>query len=238
LKIFAFFQGTGKKFEGDVELWLCLLLPNEDKRVYNVQNKQIVRIFRTIFRSDHQDMTDDVAKTGDVAETVSKFFEKSQNVKPVDDSTMSLQEIDEFLVELQNLTQEAQQVKHFETIIGKCSTGDLRTIVRLIKHDLKMNCGACHVLDAIHVDAYAAFQKSRNLKNIIKDFTADKSKTTKTSGLRVMTAISPMLADPCKDLDKAINKYPEGFYCEIKYDGERVQIHKEGDDLEPGKRPQ
>jgi DNA ligase 3 len=231
IKTFCSFQGTGKKFEGDVELWLRLLIPKDQKRVYNLQDKQIVKIFVTIFRSDHQDMTDDVAETGDVSETVAKFFEKSRKVKPVDNSTLSLQEVDEFLEELQNLTQEAQQVKHFETIIEKCSIGDLRTIVRLIKHDLKMNCGARHVLDAIHVDAYAAFQKSRNLKNIIKDFTGDKSKTTKTSGLRVMTAISPMLAEPCKDFEKAIKKYPEGFYSEIKYDGERVQIHKEGDDF-------
>lgn len=177
-------------------------------------------------------MSDDVDKTGDVSETIAKFFEKSRKVKPASESTLSLQRVDEFLEELQNLTQEAQQVKHFETIISKCTASDLRTIIRLIKHDLKMNCGARHVLDALHVDAYAAFQKSRNLKNIIKDFTGSKSTSSKgSSGLQVMTPISPMLAEACKDFDKAVKKCPEGFYSEIKYDGERVQIHKKGDDF-------
>lgn len=174
-------------------------------------------------------MNDNVAKNGDVSETIATFFNSSRKVKPIQESTLSLTEVDEFLEELHKLTQEAEQVKQFEKIVKKCSTGDLRTIVRLIKHDLKMNCGARHVLDALHVDAYAAFQKSRNLKNIIKDFTGNKSKSS--SGLKVMTAISPMLAEPCKDFDKAVKKCPEGFYSEIKYDGERVQIHKEGDNF-------
>lgn len=116
-------------------------------------------------------MTDDVAETGDVSETVVNFFENSHKVKPAGESTLTLQEVDKFLETLCNLTQEQQQIKHFETIIKKCSAGDIRTIIRLIKHDLKMNCGARHVLDALHPDAYNAFQKSRNLKNIIKDFT-------------------------------------------------------------------
>jgi DNA ligase 3 len=37
--------------------------------------------------------------------------------------------------------------------------------------------------------------------------------------------------EPCKDFDRAIQKCQEGFYSEIKYDGERVQIHKKGDEF-------
>lgn len=35
-------------------------------------------------------------------------------------------------------------------------------------------------------------------------------------------------AQACKDLKTPFTKYPKGFYVEIKYDGERVQIHKQG----------
>lgn len=38
-----------------------------------------------------------------------------------------------------------------------------------------------------------------------------------------------MLAEACKSVDMAIEKCPNGFYSEIKYDGERVQLHKDGD---------
>ena len=175
---------------------------------------------------------DHLAK-GDVSETVAKFFEKSKKVRPAKESKLTLSEVDEFLEELSDLTQEDQQVDHFEKICDKCTVDDLRTIIRLIIHDLKMNCGARHVLDALHPDAYESFQKSRDLKTIIKEYGPQSStKGTKSkSGLQIMTAISPMLAEACKDLEKAVKKCPEGFYSEIKYDGERVQIHKQADDF-------
>lgn len=179
-------------------------------------------------------MLDDLAG-GDVSETVAKFFNKARTLKPLTESTLTLMDIDEFLEELSNLTQEDGQVEHFEKICEKCTVSDLKTIIRLIKHDLKMNCGARHVLDALHPDAYQSFQQSRDLKIIIKEYgnrfkEGQRSKSSKSS-LTLMTAISPMLAEPCKDFDKAISKCPEGFYSEIKYDGERVQIHKEGNDF-------
>ena len=204
------------------------------KRIYNLQNKQIVKLFSKIFKLRHDEMLDDLAE-GDVSETVAKFFDKSRTFKPAKESLLTLMDIDEFLEELSNLTLEDRQVEHFEKICKKCTADDLKTIIRLIKHDLKMNCGARHVLDSLHPDAYQSFQQSRDLKNIIKEYRnkaigGQSSKSTK-SGLQVGVAVSPMLAEPCKDFDKAISKCPEGFYSEIKYDGERVQIHKQGDEF-------
>lgn len=46
-----------------------------------------------------------------------------------------------------------------------------------------------------------------------------------------MSPISPMLAEACKSVEKAIEKCPEGMYSEIKYDGERIQLHKKGDEF-------
>ncbi|ROT77069.1 putative DNA ligase 3 [Penaeus vannamei] len=44
---------------------------------------------------------------------------------------------------------------------------------------------------------------------------------------QVMTPVLPMLAEACKSVDYAFKKCPSGvMYSEIKYDGERVQVHK------------
>ena len=37
--------------------------------------------------------------------------------------------------------------------------------------------------------------------------------------------VKPMLARPSKTYDDIIKRCPNGFYCELKYDGERIQIH-------------
>ena len=46
-----------------------------------------------------------------------------------------------------------------------------------------------------------------------------------------MTPVAPMLALACKSVDKAFEKCPNGMFSEIKYDGERVQLHKEGSEF-------
>ncbi len=35
----------------------------------------------------------------------------------------------------------------------------------------------------------------------------------------------------CTRLEDTVNKYSDGLYAEIKYDGERVQLHKQGSDF-------
>lgn len=49
--------------------------------------------------------------------------------------------------------------------------------------------------------------------------------------MQLMYPISPMLAEACKSVEKAIEKCPQGMYSEIKYDGERVQLHKQGNEF-------
>lgn len=44
-----------------------------------------------------------------------------------------------------------------------------------------------------------------------------------------MTPISPMLAKPCNSIKDIFKKNLDGIYSEIKYDGERIQIHKSFD---------
>ncbi|CRL04761.1 CLUMA_CG017821, isoform A [Clunio marinus] len=229
-------EGTGKKFEGNLSLWLKLLMPKDAvKRVYNLQSKQIVKLFSRIFKINHDKMLDDLSE-GDVSQTVAKFFEDSKTVKPASKSTLTLNEVDDFLEHLSKLTQEDPQEEHFKALIKRCTCEDLKTIIRLIKHDLKMNCGARHVLDALGPDAYSNFQKTRDLDVILNSYgnkigKDHKSRVKKHSNLQLMTPISPMLAEPCKDFEKAIKKCPDGFYSEIKYDGERVQIHKKNDEF-------
>ena len=70
----------GKGFKGDLYVWVRLLLPNVVKRIYNVQSKQLVKIFARIFGAVEEDMLEDL-EAGDVAETVAKFFEESKKVR-------------------------------------------------------------------------------------------------------------------------------------------------------------
>lgn len=233
--------GTDKKqFHGDMHLWIKFLLPMVEKRVYNLQSKQLVKLFSRIFDVSHQEMLIDLGQ-GDVAETVMKFFNKSKStIKPLKESLLYVQDVEEFLKKLSFASKEEDQTELFTQMAKKCTDEDLKIIIRLIKHDLRINAGAKHILEALAKDAYTMYQNSRNLKEVVDKFAGNVSnekQNTKGSSkmgdleLKLMTPIMPMLAAPCKDLDKVLTKCPRGMYSEIKYDGERVQIHKQGKDF-------
>jgi DNA ligase-3 len=233
---------TGVGFKGDVFLLLKLLLPGVIKYVYNLHDKQLVKCFSQIFDTDLDEMVEDLEQ-GDVAETIALFFDKSKGLKPSKKSLLSLQEVDNMLADLAERTKEDEQSECLRGIAKQCTTNDLKMIVRLIKHDLRINAGAKHVLDALDPNAYEAFQASRDLRDVVNRVTkrnnlvagasAVKGEMTKALSIKaqLMTPIQPMLAEACRSVDQAFSRCPNGMYAEIKYDGERVQLHKQGSSI-------
>ncbi|XP_069470992.1 DNA ligase 3 isoform X2 [Ambystoma mexicanum] len=230
-------KGTaGDGFHGDVYLTVKLLLPGVIKSVYNLNDKQIVKLFSRIFNCNQDDMVRDLEQ-GDVSETVRIFFDESKSFQPAAKSVLTIQEVDEFLMKLSELTKEDEQQKALEDLACRCTSNDLKCIIRLIKHDLKMNSGAKHVLDALDPNAYDAFKASRNLHDVVERVLRNQQESEKVPGMKrmlsvqatLMTPVQPMLAEACKSVAHAMKKCPNGMYSEIKYDGERVQVHKNGD---------
>ncbi|XP_061461352.1 DNA ligase 3 isoform X4 [Rhineura floridana] len=230
-------KGTsGDGFRGDLYLTVKLLLPGVIKSVYNLNDKQIVKLFGRIFSCSQEDMVRDLEQ-GDVSETVRIFFEQSKACPPAAKSLLMIQEVDEFLTQLSKLSKEDDQQNLLQDIAKRCTANDLKCIIRLIKHDLKMNAGAKHVLDALDPNAYEAFKASRNLHDVVERVLRNQQESQKVPGLKrtlsvqatLMTPVQPMLAEACKSIEYAMKKCPNGMYAEIKYDGERVQVHKKGD---------
>ncbi|NXK10740.1 DNLI3 ligase, partial [Herpetotheres cachinnans] len=226
----------GDGFHGDVYLTIKLLLPGVIKIVYNLNDKQIVKLFSRIFNCSQEEMVRDLEQ-GDVSETIRLFFEQSKSCPPAAKSLLTIQEVDEFLIQLSKLTKEDDQQSVLQRITRRCTGNDLKCIIRLIKHDLKMNAGAKHVLDALDPNAYEAFKASRNLQDVVERVLKNQQEAEKMPGLKrtlsvqasLMTPVQPMLAEACKSVEYAMKKCPNGMYAEIKYDGERVQVHKNGD---------
>ncbi|KAI8046838.1 hypothetical protein M5D96_003052 [Drosophila gunungcola] len=165
-----------------------------------------------------------------------QFLIPAANQRPQAHSKLYLQEVEQLLLKLVERTKEDEQTELLQELCTKATDLDLRTFIRLVKHDLRINARARHILDAFGPEAYPAYQSSRDLfagKENKKDAIspAKKAKKVNLSGIQVMTPISPMLASACKSVEEAFKKSPAGLYSEIKYDGERVQIHKQGDDF-------
>lgn len=79
-------------FKGDVVLWCKLLLPGAVKRIYNLQSKQLIKLFARLLLQDEDSMLEHLEQ-GDVAETISYFFENSAAVSPCAKSMLTIQEV-------------------------------------------------------------------------------------------------------------------------------------------------
>lgn len=69
-----FFFYITDKFHGDLYLTVKLLLPGVVKSVYNLNDKQIVKLFSRIFRSNQEDMVRDLEQVCPAA-----FMDKSEH---------------------------------------------------------------------------------------------------------------------------------------------------------------
>ncbi|RZC37981.1 DNA ligase A N and/or zf-PARP domain containing protein [Asbolus verrucosus] len=157
-------DGTG--FKGDVMLWCKLLLPAVIKRVFHLQTKQLIKLFSKIFHVTEESIMEHLDQS-DVGQTIQYFFEQSKKCKPQKKSTLTIYEVDDFLETLTNLPKEDDQLQHFKAFMKKCTANDLKVVIRLIKHDLRMNAGAKHVFEGLHPDAYQIFKTCRDIKTVI-----------------------------------------------------------------------
>ncbi|RNA36306.1 DNA ligase 3, partial [Brachionus plicatilis] len=220
-------------FTGDMYTFLKLILPSATNRVFNLNSKQLVKLYSKIFDCDFDEMSAHLNQ-GDVSETCCSFFTKSENIKPEDKSTLTIHQIDTYLDELTKVTKENDQLNLLEKITKKCTKNDLKTFIRLIKKDLRIDAGSKNILDAVSPNAYAAFQVSRDLKDVVErvsDLVQNgKPGLKKDLSIRInlMTPVKPMLAEACKSVESAFVKCKNGILAEIKYDGERLQLHKDG----------
>ncbi|VDO31861.1 unnamed protein product [Brugia timori] len=222
VKIFINKEG----YDGDLYLLLKFLIPEADQRVYNLKAKQIIKIFSALFDWSFDELTESYNQTGDVSETICSFWSKLGGDRKK--SKITNQMVDDWLEKLSELTREKEQQMHFSEICKLVSCLELKYIIRLIMKDLRVNAGAKHMLEGLKKGAYEMFQNSRNLQGVIEKCQyADKEKLLE-SGIVLNTPIKPMLAEPCRSIKQAMEKCNKEMYAEIKYDGERLQLHKDG----------
>lgn len=81
-------------------------------RVFNMESKQLIKIFSRIFSTDADDMTDHLNNNGEISLTIRHYFSRSNSsIKPKDKSTLTINEVDSFLDKLTEITKEQDQVE-------------------------------------------------------------------------------------------------------------------------------
>lgn len=213
---------------------LMLFLPDVFKNVYRIGDKKLISLFSSLIGFDTSNGLEKIALKNDVGVTILDFA-KTTNYTFQKTETLSCDDIYRYLKELSSVSKSVDQHYILEKIIGKCTSIEMLYVIRLIKHDLQINAGLKHILEAVSKESYTTFKLFHNLKdileidNVILDSDCSKKVTfvsPETISIRPGAPISPMLPLACSSSKQVFDKWPTGCFAEIKYDGERIQIHK------------
>mmetsp|Transcript_23821 Transcript_23821/g.62366 ORF Transcript_23821/g.62366 Transcript_23821/m.62366 type:complete len:724 (-) Transcript_23821:95-2266(-) len=229
----------------DMKKAFKFLLPKHDSRIYNLQDKQLVKILARVYRVDSATMESDLhGESGVISETAAKFF-PGTNPQPV---VLTLSDVDDLLDQFSLTGTESRQVELFSGLAKVCTSHDIDFVVRLLKKDLRINALDKTVLDGLHDDAYEAFKRQKDVEALVDRAvrTSNASGAAAAAGLKppsrrlsgsvkMGAPIEPMLAKQLKSLEQPFKptfatggvKW-KGVAAEIKYDGERVQVHMNG----------
>jgi len=100
-------------------------------------------------------------------------------------------------------------------------------LVRLILKDMKLNLGVGTIWNAFHPDARDLYDVNANLRKVCETLKDPRVRLHEME-IQLMSPFRPQLAD--RGLISKVEKQMgnKEFYIETKYDGERIQIHKDG----------
>ncbi|MEM1718389.1 MAG: DNA ligase, partial [Thermosphaera sp.] len=123
-------------------------------------------------------------------------------------------------------------------LLSEASPEEAKYIVRFVEGKLRLGIGDATIMDALAV-VYAGSASFRPLIERAYNLRADLGEVAKilaTSGIEAIKNITPsvgvpirpMLAERLSDPKEILEKVGNEAFVEYKYDGERAQIHKDG----------
>ncbi|XP_043927269.1 DNA ligase 4 [Protopterus annectens] len=113
-------------------------------------------------------------------------------------------------------------------LITQCSALEQKWLIRMIIKDMKIGLSQQTILNKFHHDAVELHNVTTDLEKVCREL-HDPNVSLSNVSISLFLAFKPMLAAIAniKSIEKQMNN--QSFYIETKLDGERMQLHKDGD---------
>ncbi|XP_061780188.1 DNA ligase 4 [Nerophis lumbriciformis] len=144
---------------------------------------------------------------------------------------LSLQEVNDFLdsVAINNASKKKDLVKKsLLHLIQQSSALEQKWLIRIILKDMKLGISKETVLQVFHPDAAELYNVTTDLNKVCQQLHNPSVSLSEVS-IGLFSAFKPMLAgvSNIRNVEKQMENSP--FYIETKLDGERIQLHKNGE---------
>jgi DNA ligase-4 len=139
----------------------------------------------------------------------------------------SVGDINTYLDQLNVSTDRKDKSKILTALLRRTTAVEQKWLVRIILKELKIGLSEKSILNYFHDDAVDYFNVTSNLRKVCDDL-KNPSVRVSQENVTLFHPIKPMLAS--RHLPEQVVKLMDDseFAIETKYDGERIQIHKDG----------
>ncbi|XP_061693076.1 DNA ligase 4 [Syngnathoides biaculeatus] len=144
---------------------------------------------------------------------------------------LTIKEVNDFLdsVATNNASKKKDLVKtSLLHLITQSSALEQKWLIRMILKDMKLGISKETVLQVFHPDAGELYNVTTDLDKVCQQLHSPSVSLSEVS-IRLFSAFKPMLAAVAniRNVEKQMGN--SSFYIETKLDGERIQLHKDGD---------
>ena len=183
-------------------------------------------------------------KGGDLGHAASIILEqKTQTTFLVEDITV--ERVYETLFKIAKLEgphSQDMKMKYISSLLNDASPLEANYILKLLLGTLRLGVAENTMMDALAI-AFSGDKDNRKILQHAYNVSSDLGKVAETIAIDgieeikkfkiiLFNPIRPMLADRIKSEEEAIEKMGNAFAAEYKLDGERVQLHIEGEKME------
>jgi DNA ligase-1 len=189
------------------------------------------------------EVEEDLKKTGDIGETAQKFITSKRQVSFFQQS-LTVQKVYETFDRMAKASGSGTvdlKLSLLAGLLADASPKEAKYVMRTVTGNLRVGIADMTVLDALAI-AYGGGKGAREYVERAYNICSDLGRVAKTvaekgiGGVRkfqvsINEPIRPMLAERLSSPEEILEKLGGKCIAEYKYDGERLQAHKQGDDI-------
>ena len=208
-----------------------------------VAEKLAIKALARASGRSEREIEEDLKITGDVGETAQKFMAKKRQVTFFQ-RPLTVQKVYEILDKMAKTSGSGAvdlKMALLAGLLAAATPKEAKYIIRTVTGNLRLGIADMTVLDALAI-AYGGGKEARELVERAYNISSDLGRVAKTvaeKGLRgvkkfevfVGEPIRPMLAERLSSPEEILEKLGGKCIAEYKYDGERIQIHKKGEEV-------
>jgi len=208
-----------------------------------VAEKLAIKALARASGKKEREIEEDLKKTGDIGETAQNFMANKRQATFFQ-QPLTVEKVYETFNKMARASGSGTvdlKTALLAGLLADATPKEAKYIMRTVTGNLRLGIADMTVLDALAI-AYGGGKEARELVERAYSISSDLGRVAKTvaeKGLKgikkfqvlIGEPIRPMLAERLSSPDEILEKLGGRCIAEYKYDGERIQIHKKGDEI-------